>query len=276
MLEQTAAAPSPVADSRGRIPSSLTSERVLEVTHHTASLFSFRTTRSPGFRFESGQFVMIGLMVAGRPLMRAYSVASATYDEWLEFFSIKVPGGPLTSRLQHIRPGDEVLVGSKSTGTLQLGNLSPAPRLWLLATGTGFAPFASILRDPETYERFEAVFAVEGCREAAELAFATQVVTEVRDHELIGELAGPRLRYETTVTREAWHRRGRITELIASGALHADLGVPPLDAASDRVMICGNPEMLRDLKVMLESRGFAEGSSGCPADFVIERAFVEK
>lgn len=271
--EKTAPVGQPAAK---RATSNVNRERVLAIRHFTDKLFSFRTTRSPAFRFESGQFVMIGLEVDGRPLMRAYSMASANYDEHLDFFSIKVPDGPLTSRLQHIQPGDELLVGSKPTGTLLLGNLLPGKSLYLLATGTGFAPFASILRDPETWERFETVIAVEGCREAAELAFATDTVLDVRQHEYLGEMASEKLLYYATVTREAYHHIGRITDLIRTGQMMRDLEMPALDAAHDRVMICGNPGMLTELKDMLGERGFAEGSSGKPGAFVIERAFVDR
>ena len=265
----------PAAPARRAI-ANLNGERVLEIRHYTDKLFSFRTTRAPGLRFESGQFVMIGLEVEGRPLLRAYSMASANWDDHLEFFSIKVPDGPLTSRLQHIQPGDEVLVGTKPTGTLLLSSLAPGRRLYLLATGTGFAPFASILRDPATYERFETVIAVEGCRLAAELAFATDAVMSVRQHELLGEAASGKLLYYATVTREPYHHQGRITDLIRSGRLAAELGLPALTAADDRIMICGNPAMLADLKAMLGDTGFTEGSSGEPGQFVIERAFVDR
>ncbi|MEZ5843315.1 MAG: ferredoxin--NADP reductase [Hyphomicrobiaceae bacterium] len=251
-------------------------ETVTSVTHYTDKLFSFRTTRSPTFRFESGQFTMIGLEVGGKPIMRAYSMASASYDEHLEFFSIKVPDGPLTSRLQHIAVGDTLLVGPKPTGTLLLANLEPGRRLFLLATGTGFAPFASILRDPETYERFGQVVVVNGSRRVAELAYATQVVTEMREHEYLGELASEKLVYYATVTREPYYHQGRITDLIETGKLFADLDQLPLDPALDRVMICGNPNMLVDLKAMFEARGFLEGSSGRPGAFVIEKAFAER
>jgi ferredoxin--NADP+ reductase len=254
----------------------LASERVLAVTHYTDKLFSFKTTRRPGFRFESGQFTMIGLMSEDRPLLRAYSIASAIYDDWLEFFSINVPDGPLTSRLRHIEAGDEILVGPKPTGTLLNGNLRPGSRLLLLATGTGFAPFASLLRDPETYERYETVVAVEGCREVRELAFADGVVEEVRRHELLGEVAAPRLHYYAAVTREAFPRRGRIPQLVTSGALFQDLGLPPLDRETDRVMICGNPAMLADMTARLAASGFIEGNSGNPGDFVIEKAFAQR
>lgn len=259
-----------------RVATGMQRERVLEVTHYTDKLFSFKTTRSPSFRFQSGQFTMIGLEVDGRPLLRAYSMSSAVYDDRLEFFSIKVPDGPLTSRLQHIVPGDEILVGPKPTGTLLLGNLNAGRRLLLFATGTGFAPFASIVRDPETYERFETVIAVEGCRHAAELAFATRVVIEARDHELVGELAAERLHYYATVTREPYHHQGRIPDLIATGRLFADLGLAPLDRDGDRAMICGNPNMLAELTALLRRSGFTEGSSGVPGEYVIEKAFVER
>jgi len=251
-------------------------ERVIEIRHYTDKLFSFRTTRAPSFRFQSGQFTMIGLDSEIRPLLRAYSMTSAIYDDHLEFFSIKVPNGPLTSRLQYIRVGDEIIVNGKPTGTLLVSNLRPGRRLWLFATGTGFAPFASILRDPETYEQFETVIAVEGCRQAAELEFATRVVTDVRQHEYLGAVAADKLRYYATVTREAFHHQGRITDLLATGKLYADLGVDPLDRAGDRVMMCGNPQMLAELKALVLAKGFTEGSSGTPGEFVIEKAFVEK
>ena len=254
--------------------SGLLTERVLEIDHYTDKLFSFKTTRSSSFRFASGQFAMMGLMVDGKPLLRAYSITSGYYDDHLEFFSIKVPDGPLTSRLQHIKPGDEILVNPKATGTLLLGNLKPGKRLILMATGTGFAPFASILRDPETYELFDTVVVAYGCREVAELEYATQTVVALHDHELLGPMIGGKLHYCASVTREAFHRQGRITGLIASGKLFADLNQLPLDGASDRVMICGNPGMTKDLRKMLMDRGFAEGNSNNPAEFVIEKAFA--
>lgn len=260
-----------------RSAGNLAVEKVVEVTHHTDKLFSFKTTRRASFRFESGQFTMIGLMDGSRPLLRAYSIASAVYDDWLEFFSIIVPGGPLTSRLRSIAPGDDILIGPKPTGTLVNGNLRAGTRLLLLATGTGFAPFASLLRDPETYERFETVVAVEGCRHTAELAFADTVVAEVRGHEFLGEMAQPKLHYYSATTRDDRDpRRGRIPDLVSSGALFRDLGLPPLDRETDRVMICGNPAMLADMTGRLEAAGFAEGSSGTPGDFVIEKAFVQR
>ncbi len=267
---------SAAATAEKPLPPGLRRERVLSITHYTDKLFSFRTTRAPSFRFQSGQFAMIGLETEARPLLRAYSMTSAVYDDHLEFFSIKVPNGPLTSRLQHIRVGDHIVVNGKPTGTLLLGNLKPGKRLWLFATGTGFAPFASILRDPETYDAFETVIAVEGCRQVAELEFATNVVTEVRQHEYLGEAAAGKLLYYATVTREDFHHQGRIPDLITSGKMTTDLGIAPFGTVEDRVMMCGNPQMLADLKTLLEGRGLAEGSSGEPGEFVIEKAFVEK
>lgn len=251
-------------------------EKVTEIHHYTDKLFSFKTTRSPSFRFQSGQFAMIGLEVNGRPLLRAYSMASAVYDDCLEFFSIKVPDGPLTSRLQNIKLGDEIIVGGKPTGTLLLGNLKPGRRLWLLCTGTGFAPFSSIIRDPETYERFEMVTVVEGCRLKAELEYSTQVVMDVRWHEYLGEMAEGKLEYYATVTREPFHHQGRIPDLIISGKLFEDMGVPYMTPENDRVMMCGNPNMLADTKRLLIEMGFEEGNSGTPGEFVIEKAFVER
>lgn len=256
--------------------SSLYEERVLEVRHWTPKLFSFKTTRNPGLRFESGQFVMIGLMTDGRPLMRAYSIVSSKYDEHLEFLSIKVPDGPLTSRLQHITPGDTLLVSKKPTGTLLLDALKPGKRLHLFATGTGFAPFGSIIRDLDTYERFETVIVAYGCRNVAELACATETVLAVRGDEHLGEIASERLKYFTTVTRESHVHTGQLTAAIESGSLFQALGVPPLDPAADRAMICGNPGMLGELRAALTARGFTEGSLDEPGEFVIEKAFVER
>jgi ferredoxin/flavodoxin---NADP+ reductase len=216
----------------------------------------------------------MGLMIDGKPLLRAYSIASAYYDDHLEFFSIKVPDGPLTSRLQHIKSGDEIILSTKPTGTLLLGNLKPGRRLILLATGTGFAPFAGILRDPETFERFDDVLVIYGVRQVAELEFATQTVVALHDHELLGPLIGSKLRYYASVTREPYHRQGRVTGLLTSGKVFDDLKQTGLDPVHDRVMICGNPDMTRDCRDLLMERGFVEGSSNTPADFVIEKAFV--
>jgi ferredoxin--NADP+ reductase len=256
--------------------SNFTEETVLNVHHWTDDLFSFTATRNPGFRFTSGQFTMIGLEVEGKPLLRAYSMVSPHYDDKLEFFSIKVQDGPLTSRLQHIREGDRILVGKKPVGTLVLDNLTPGARLYLLATGTGLAPFMSLIRDPETYERFEKVILVHGCRQIAELAYGETITQALPEDEYLGDLIREKLIYYPTVTREPFQHRGRVTDLIASGQLFADLGLPPLDPAHDRVMLCGSPQMLGDMKALLEEKGFIEGANGRPAAYVIEKAFVEK
>jgi ferredoxin/flavodoxin---NADP+ reductase len=251
-------------------------ERVLSVHHWTDRLFTFTTTRDPALRFSNGHFTMIGLKVGDKPLLRAYSIVSANYEEHLEFLSIKVPDGPLTSRLQHIQVGDEIIVGRKPTGTLVVDYLLPGKRLYMLSTGTGLAPFMSIVRDPETYEKFEQVILVHGVRQVDELAYHDVLVEHLPKHEFLGELVTSKLRYYPTVTREEWRNRGRITELVETGKLFADLGVPAFDAAVDRVMICGSPAMLRDLKTLLEARGFHEGNTSKPGDFVIERAFAEQ
>ena len=251
-------------------------ERVLSVHHWTDRLFSFTTTRDPGLRFSNGHFTMIGLRVDGKPLLRAYSIVSANYEEHLEFLSIKVPDGPLTSRLQHIQPGDSIIVGHKPTGTLVIDYLLPGRRLYLLSSGTGLAPFMSIVRDPDTYAKFEQVILVHSVREVAELAYHDLLTKELPQHEFLGEMVRGQLLYYPTVTREAYEHNGRITDLIESGRLCADLGVPPLDPAVDRAMICGSPGMLRDLKKMLEDRNFREGNTSTPGDFVIERAFAEQ
>ncbi len=256
--------------------SAFNEERVLTVHHWTDSLFSFTTTRDPALRFSNGHFTMIGLRVNDKPLLRAYSMASANYEEHLEFLSIKVPDGPLTSRLQHIKPGDSVLVGKKPTGTLLIDYLLPGKRLYLLGTGTGLAPYLSIVRDPETYEKFEEVIVVHGVREVKELAYRTFLTETLPEHELIGDRVREQLRYYPTVTREAFEHQGRITDLIESGQLFSDLGLPVLDPTQDRAMICGSPGMLRDLKALFEQRQFKEGNTTRPGDFVIERAFVEQ
>ncbi len=256
--------------------SSFNEETVLSVRHWTDSLFSFTATRTPSFRFVNGQFTMMGLEVEGKPLLRAYSMVSTNYDEELEFFSIKVPDGPLTSRLQHIREGDRILVGKKPTGTLVLDNLLPGRNLYLLSTGTGLAPFMSIIRDPETYERHDKVVLVHGCRQIAELAYGEEITDALPKHEYLGELIRDKLIYYPTVTREPFHNRGRVTDLITTGQLFADVALPAFDPDEDRAMLCGSPQMLADMKAILEERGFVEGSSGKPASYVIEKAFVEK
>jgi len=251
-------------------------ERVLSVHHWTDRLFTFTTTRDPSLRFSNGHFTMIGLRLNGKPLLRAYSIASPNYEEHLEFLSIKVEEGPLTSHLQHIQVGDTIVVGKKPTGTLLIDYLTPAKRLYLLSTGTGLAPFLSIIRDPETYEKFETVVVVHGVRQVDELAYHELIVDHLPQHEFLGDMIGQQLRYYPTVTRETYRNMGRVTALIESGKLFTDLALPPMNPAEDRVMLCGSPGMLNDLKHMLESQGFAEGNTSTPGDFVIERAFVEK
>jgi ferredoxin--NADP+ reductase len=251
-------------------------ERVISVKHWTDRLFSFRTTRNPSLRFRSGQFVMMGLASEGKPLLRAYSLASAPYEDGLEFFSIKVPDGPLTSRLQHLNAGDEVLVGRKPTGTLLLDNLRDGRNLFLLATGTGLAPYLSLVKDPETYERFERVILVHGVRFVKDLAYSDYLTRDLPNDELIGEMAAAQLTYYPTVTREPFRHNGRISTLLDSGKLHADLGLPGFDPAADRFMLCGSEAMIADLKAIFVARGLHEGNTGEPGDFVIEKAFVEK
>jgi ferredoxin--NADP+ reductase len=251
-------------------------ETVTWVQHWTESLFSFRTTRDPGLRFTSGQFVMVGLMTEeGRPLVRAYSIASPAWHEELEFYSIKVPDGPLTSKLQKIQVGDQVLVGRKPTGTLVLDGLKPGKRLYMLGTGTGLAPWLSLARDPEVYERFDEVIVTHTVREVADLNYRDLFEGGLQGDEYLGELIAPKLKYYPTVTREPFRTQGRITDLIASGQVFSDLGTPPLDPAVDRLMLCGGPSVLADLKVQLEGMGFEEGSIAKPGDYVLERAFVE-
>ena len=252
-------------------------ERVLAVRHWTDAQFTFTTTRDRALRFENGQFVMLGLPAERRPLLRAYSIASANHDEHLEFLSIKVADGPLTSRLRHLSPGDEVLVSRKPTGTLLLADLNPGERLYLLSTGTGAAPFLSLIRDPELYERFGAVIFVHGVRFARESAVVAERVRELTAHEHLGPSARAALRYYPAVTREAHRHAGRLTARLASGQLAADLGLPPLDAARDRFMVCGNPAMLADTCALLDARGFrASPGIGERGDYLIERAFVAR
>ena len=251
-------------------------EQVLSVRHWTDSLFSFTTTRDPAFRFLNGQFTMLGLEVDGRPLLRAYSLASANHEEQLEFFSIKVAEGPLTSRLQRIGQGDIVLVGRKPTGTLITDNLREGRRLLLLSTGTGLAPFASLIKDPDVHERFGKIVLVHGCRVVSELAYGEQLIENLRRDEFFGEVLADKLIYYPTVTREPFHNRGRITDLLTSNRLFDDIGMPSLDVEADRVMLCGSPAMLDDLRRILLERGFAEGNHSEPGHFVIEKAFVER
>ena len=253
-------------------------EKVTYVHHWTDTLFTFKTTRDAGLRFESGQFVMIGLdkIVDGKKLPpRAYSVASPHYADELEFYSIKVQDGPLTKHLQHLQVGDEILIGRKPTGTLVLDGLKPGKNLYLLGTGTGLAPFLSLARDPEVYERFEKVIVTHTVRLVADLAYRQLLEHDLPNDDLLGEYVKPKLIYYPTVTREPFKTEGRITDLIESGKFFADIGLPPFDKDRDRVMLCGGPSVLADLKAQLLARGYAEGSIASPGDFVLERAFVE-
>ncbi|MCG8272446.1 ferredoxin--NADP reductase [Aquamicrobium sp. NLF2-7] len=256
------------------IPANVYAETVVSVKHYTDKLFAFRVTRPQSLRFRSGEFVMIGLPNAEKPVFRAYSVASPAWDEELEFFSIKVQDGPLTQHLQKIQPGDTILLRQKATGTLVLDALTPAKRLFMISTGTGIAPFASLLRDPDTYERFEHVFITHTCRDRAELTYGQELVASLQDDPLIGEFAAGRVTLYNSTTREETPVMGRITALIESGKFYSDLGIEPLNRETDRVMICGSMHMLRDVKELVEARGFVEGSLNSPADFVVERAFV--
>jgi ferredoxin--NADP+ reductase len=256
------------------IPAGVHAETVIAVKHYTDRLFSFRITRPQSFRFRSGEFVMIGLPNAEKPVFRAYSIASPKWDEELEFFSIKVADGPLTSHLQKIVPGDTILMRQKSTGTLVLDALTPARRLFMISTGTGIAPFASLVRDPETYEKFDQVILTHTCRNHDELSYGVELFEGLRNDPLIGELVEGRVTLYSTTTREEGPRMGRITRLIEDGRFHADLGISPLDHENDRVMICGSMAMLKDVKSLVEGLGFVEGSNSAPNGFVVERAFV--
>lgn len=254
-----------------------TEEKVLEVEHFTDRLFSFAISRPPSFRFRSGEFIMIGLPALPdqkRPIMRAYSVASPAWDDKLEFYSIKVPDGPLTSRLQKIEEGDTVLLGRKPVGTLVLDALLPGRRLYMFSTGTGLAPFASLIRDPETYERFDQVILTHTCRQEAELSYGLRLVKDLKADPLVGEMVEDRLLHITSLTREEYPLKGRITTLIESGQLFENAGVPSLNPAEDRVMICGSKDMIDDTARLVETFGLEEGSNSEPKHFVVEKAFV--
>ena len=264
--DQARAAPSPT------LPDGQT---VTAVTHWTERLFSFRVTRPRTLRFRSGEFVMIGLPGEnGKPILRAYSIASPSWDEELEFYSIKVPDGPLTSRLQKIEPGDQIILRPKPVGTLVLDALLPGKRLWMIATGTGVAPFASLIRDPETYERYDRVILTHTCRRVAELAYGQELATKLVDDPLVGEEAREKFTHYTSVTQEPYARAGRITTLISSGRIFEELGLPAWDPAEDRVMICGSMGLNTDVKALCEAAGLSEGSNARPAEFVLEKAFV--
>jgi ferredoxin--NADP+ reductase len=253
----------------------LKTEKVTEVHHWNDTLFSFKTTRDAAFRFKSGHFTMIGLEDEGRPLLRAYSIVSANYEEELEFFSIKVPDGPLTSKLQNVKIGDEVYVNNKPTGTLTLDNLLPGRNLYLFSTGTGLAPFISIIKDPEAYEIFDKVILTHGVRKINELAYRDLVTDSLPNNQYFGEEVRNQLIYYPMVTREDYTNQGRVTDLIESGKIISDLGLPPLDPEHDRAMICGSPSMLKDISETLDALGFSESHHGNVGSYVIERAFVE-
>ncbi|MCZ8152262.1 MAG: ferredoxin--NADP reductase [Rhodobacteraceae bacterium] len=274
MTEQGATmdAPARTETAKPHLPDAQT---VTQVTHWTDRLFSFRVTRPQSLRFRSGEFVMIGLLGDnGKPLLRAYSIASPAWDEELEFYSIKVPDGPLTSKLQHIQPGDEIILRPKPVGTLVHDALLPGKRLWFLATGTGLAPFASLMREPETYEKYDQVIMMHTCREVAELEYGRQLVESLKDDPLIGELVGDKLRYYPTTTRETFHQMGRVTDNLTSGKVFADLGLPKMNPAEDRAMVCGSLAFNVDVKKILEDFGLTEGANSDPQQFVVEKAFV--
>ncbi|WP_127902898.1 ferredoxin--NADP reductase [Solirhodobacter olei] len=250
-------------------------QTVTEVRHWTDRLFSFRVTRPQSLRFRSGEFVMIGLLGDnGKPLLRAYSIASPSWDEELEFYSIKVPDGPLTSKLQHIQPGQEIILRPKPVGTLVLDALLPGKRIWFLATGTGIAPFASLMRDPETYEKYEQVVMMHTCRTADELEYGRQLVEGLKNDPLIGEMVEGKLLYYPTTTREESAYMGRITDNLQNGKVFADLGIAPMDPATDRAMVCGSLAFNQDVKTVLEGFGLTEGANSDPKEYVVEKAFV--
>ncbi|WP_320818957.1 ferredoxin--NADP reductase [Thalassolituus sp.] len=256
--------------------SNLIRETVTSVHHWNDTLFSFTTTRNQGLRFKNGHFTMIGLEINDKPLLRAYSIASANYEEEMEFFSIKVQDGPLTQHLQKLAVGDEVLVGTKPVGTLVTDHLLPGKNLYLLSTGTGLAPFLSIIKDPDVYEQFDKVILTHGVRNISELAYRDRIENELPNNEYFGDIVREKLLYYPTVTREEFRNQGRLTDLLTSGKLTADLGLEDLNPETDRFMLCGSPAMLADFTKILDERGFKETRSGELGHYVIERAFVEK
>lgn len=265
-----------------KVPTLPDAQTVTSVKHWNERLFSFRVTRPQSLRFRSGEFVMIGLMNdpdpktgKQKPLLRAYSIASPSWDEELEFYSIKVPDGPLTSRLQHIEVGDEIILRPKPVGTLVLDALLPGKRLWMFATGTGIAPFASLMRDPETYEQYDEVILMHTCREVSELEYGRQLVESLPDDPLIGELVGGKLHYYPTTTQEKSAQMGRITDNLSSGKVFADLNLPPMDPDHDRGMVCGNLAFNKDIMAVLEGFGLEEGANSDPKHYVVEKAFVD-
>ena len=255
--------------------------KVIAVRHWSDRLFSFSVQRPPALRFRSGEFVMLGLMGepdAGkkpRPILRAYSIASPSWADELEFYSIKVPDGPLTSRLQHLQPGDSIILRPRPVGTLVMDALLPGKNLWLLATGTGIAPFASLIRDPDVYEKFDRIVLMHTCRQAAELEYGKTLVHELKNHEFLSELTAEKLTYYPATTREQSHRQGRITDALESGSVLQELGMPTLSPNDDRFMMCGSLAFNIDMQKILEKRGFSEGSNSDPGGYVIEKAFVD-
>ena len=276
MTDQTPVKQTPVNDAAPTPVRTLPdAQTVTAVRHWTDRLFSFRVTRPQSLRFRSGEFVMIGLLDDnGKPLLRAYSIASPSWDDELEFYSIKVPDGPLTSRLQHIQPGDQIILRPKPVGTLVLDALLPGKRLWFLATGTGVAPFASLMRDPETYERYDEVYMLHTCRTVVELDYGRELVESLKDDPLIGEFVGDKLRYYPTTTREQSPRMGRITDNLESGKVFNDFDIPPLSPETDRAMVCGSLAFNLDVKEVLEGFGLREGANSDPKEYVVEKAFV--
>lgn len=267
---------SPVTQQNAtKAPTLPDAQTVTEVRHWTDKLFSFRVTRPRSLRFRSGEFVMIGLLGDnGKPLLRAYSIASPSWDEELEFYSIKVPDGPLTSKLQHIEPGDQIILRPKPVGTLVHDALLPGKRLWFFATGTGIAPFASLMREPETYEKYDQVIMMHTCRTVAELEYGRQLVESLPDDPLIGELVGDKLTYYPTTTREEFHHMGRVTDNLTSGKVFTDLGIAPITPENDRGMVCGSLAFNTDMKTVLEGFGLEEGANSEPKQYVVEKAFV--
>ncbi|TNE65362.1 MAG: ferredoxin--NADP reductase [Rhodobacteraceae bacterium] len=255
---------------------------VLEVHHWNDRLFSFKVERPQTLRFRSGEFVMIGLMNdpdpktgKQKPLLRAYSIASPSWEEHLEFYSIKVPDGPLTSRLQHIEPGDQIILRPKPVGTLVVDALLPGKRLWFFATGTGIAPFASLMREPEVYEKFDEVILMHTCREVSELEYGRQLVEHIKSDEILSEIEQGKLRYYPTTTREEFHHMGRVTDNLSSGKVFEDLGIAPINPETDRGMVCGNLAFNKDIMAILDGFGLREGANSEPKEYVVEKAFVD-
>jgi ferredoxin--NADP+ reductase len=272
MTESLTLTDAPVKPAKPHLPDAQT---VTAVQHWTDRLFSFRVSRPQSLRFRSGEFVMIGLMGDnGKPLLRAYSIASPNWDEELEFYSIKVPDGPLTSKLQHIKVGDEIILRPKPVGTLVHDALLPGKRVWFLATGTGIAPFASLMRDPETYEKYDQVIMMHTCRNADELEYGRKLVEDLKNDELIGEMVEGKLLYYPTTTREETVQMGRITDNLSSGKVFEDLGLPKMNPKEDRAMVCGSLAFNIDVKAVLEGFGLREGANSEPLEYVVEKAFV--